>query len=292
MWPRVTIAGALVLVLLLLGLWPGIKGRMEAAEQMTQAEALLGQANGTVAHIQGTVDTQLSAQAEPSVPSVVAEILVARRELLAAQKLIDQAMPHLTNEEQHRASLMKDTAQARLVMIQGAPSILMASVKAVQAKTLGDRAWRLTLLAGNVEARAARNYSAQSASRVESAAVAMQAVTGQLAEARGLYSQAASAFPDAGFERYVAYIDQRRRQAAQLEDSAVAWLGGNRAQAAEDFAAYQVSAAKSAKVLATLPPAPGNATGTAFRKVAGRAADAYDNARQEALRADRALANL
>jgi hypothetical protein len=290
-WPRVAIGGALVLVLLLLGLWPGMKGRMEAAEQLSQAEALLAQAKGTVAHIDKTVATQLSSQAEPSVPTVAAEILVARRELTAASTLIDQAMPHLTTEEQRRASLLKTTAKARLVMIDTAPGILKASVKAVQAKTLGDRAWRLTRLSANLETRAARNYAAQNASKVESAAVAMEVVTGQLAEARRFYSQAASAFPDAGFERFAAYTDQRRRQAGQLQDAATQWLIGNREDATDLFADYETAAAKTAKALAALPPAPGNATGTAFRKVAGRAADAYEKAKQNALRADKVLAN-
>jgi hypothetical protein len=291
MWPRVTIAAALALVLLLLGLWPGMKGRMEAAEQLTQAEALLAQAKGTVAHIDESVATQLSSQAEPSVPSVAADILVARRELTTASKLIDDAMPHLTSEEQQRASLMKTTAKARLVMIDTASSILKASVKAVQAKTIGDRAWRLTRLSANVETRAARNYAAQHASKVESAAVAMVAAMGQLAEARPLYSQAASAFPEAGFERYVAYTDQRRKQVGLLANVTTQWLDGNRDEAADLFADYETAAAKSAKALAALPAAPGNATGTAFRKVAGRAADAYKKAQQDALRADKALAN-
>jgi hypothetical protein len=290
MWPRVTIAGALVLVFLLLGLWPGMKGRMDAAEQLTQAEALLAQAQGTVAHIDKTVATQLSSQAEPSVPSVAAEILVARRELTTASKLIDEATPHLTSEEQHRASLLKTTAKARLVMIDTAPGILKASVKAVQAKTLGDRAWRLTRLSANAETRAAREYAAQSAAKVKSAEVAMDAVTGQLAEARRMYSQAASAFPEAGFERYSAYIDQRRRQAGQLKGAATQWLAGDREAAAGSFADYEASAAKTAKALAALPAAPGNATGTGFRKVAGRAADAYEKAKQDALRADKVLA--
>jgi hypothetical protein len=291
MWPRVTIAGALVLVLLLLGLWPGMKGRMDAAEQLTQAEALLAQAKGTVAHVDETVATQLSSQAEPNVPSVAAEVLVARRELTTASKLIDEAMPHLTSEEQHRAALMKTAVKARLVMIDAAPGILKASVKAVQAKTLGDRAWRFTRLSANVETRAARNFATQKASKVESAAVAMDAATGQLAEARPLYSQAASAFPDAGFERYVAYTDLRRKQVGQLANAAAQWLDGNRDEATDLFAVYKVSAVKSAKALATLPAAPGNATGTAFRKVAGRAADAYDKAKQDALRTDKALAS-
>jgi hypothetical protein len=291
MWPRVTIAAALVLVLLLLGLWPGMKGRMDAAEQLTQAEALLAQAKGTVAHIDETVATQLSSQAEPSVPSVAAEILVARRELTTASKLIDEAMPHLTHEEQHRASLLKTAADARLVMIESAPRILKASVKAVQAKALGDRAWRLTRLSAKVEARAARNYAEQNASKVESAAVAMDAAMGQLAEARPLYSQAASAFPDAGFERYIAYTDQRRKQVGRLADAAMQWLDGNRDEAESIFAGYESSVAKTAKALAALPPAPGNATGTAFRKVAGRASDAYDKAKQDALRTDKVLAN-
>ena len=281
--------GVLALALFLAVFWPVMQGRLNAAKQVDQADALLKQADGTVADIDKIVTAQLAPDAAPGVPSVAAQILVARRELSQASALVSAAMPHLTDAEQRRAALMQTSATARLTMIDRAPVILATSTKAVKAKTLGDQAWHLTTLARDAEVAAARNYNRQSASAVESAAVSVTTIKGRLADARTLYSQAASAFPDAGFDRYVAYVDLKRSETAQLQEAAREWLAGSRPVAALAFKGYRAAATKSAAAAKSLPPAPGNATGDAFRRLAGAASDAYAKAKQQALAADRAL---
>lgn len=289
LWPRLAMAAAIALVFVLLGLWPGIQGRLQAAEQITQAEAMLASARAKVSRIDDTVSTQLSAEAEPRVPSIAAEILVARRELNTTVRLIDEASPHLTKQEKSRAEAMRTAATSRLAMIGVAPGILHASVSAVQAKTIGDRAWALTKAAVRREMQSVRMYESRAASRVESAAITMHTAALQLAEARGLYSQAASASPDAGFEQYLVYVDLRRAQAKRLESAAQRWLAGDAVGAAEAYAEYRSAAGKAAAGLAALPVAPGAATGAGFRKVAGAAVDVYSRERRKALEADKRL---
>ena len=288
-WLWLGLGGLIVLVLFLLVFWPVMQGRLNAGKQVDQAIALLRQAEGTTASVDKTVALQLSPDALPSAPNVAAEILVARRDLGQASRLLDDAMPHLTEEEQHRAALAKAAVQARLATIDNAPAILIASVKAVQAKTLGDRAWKLTLRASANEIEAAHAYELQTASAVETASVAIATIQGELGDARQLYSQAASAFPDAGFERYMSYVDARRSEVALLSQASMLWLGDSRAQAKKTFARYESSLAVSAAALALLPYAPGTATGTAFRKIAGSHADAYAKAKKQADEADKAL---
>ena len=268
---------------------PAMRARSVAAQQLDQANVLLRQADGTADVVDRTVSAQLSAQAAPNVPNVAAEILVARRELAQASKLAKDAEPNLTQDQQNRAQLVQAAANARLAMIDSAPEILIASVKAVQAKSLGDRAWHLTAIASDAEVVAARNYSVQVASKVESAAVSMTTIKRQFEDARDLYSQAASAFPDAGFERYTAYVDLRSSEAAQLEAAALRWLSGDKVAGAIAYARYRTESSQAARAAASLPAAPGNATGVAFRRVAGVAADRYARAKKQALQADKAL---
>ena len=283
------LVGVLALALFVGGFWPVMQARLGAAKQLDQAMALLEQADNTMSGIDKTVTAQLSAEALPGVPNIAAQVLVARRELNQAVALADDATPHLTEDEQSQAKLVREAAKARLTMADSAPTILRASVKAVQAKALADQAWRLTQLATTSEAAAARNYGRQSASAVESASVAVATIQGRLADSRQLYSQAASAFPEAGFDRYIAFTDMKRREVTQLQTAAQQWLDGSRPAAAMSFAAYRASAAKSAAAARLLPQAPGNATGEGFRKVAGAASDAYARAKKQALAAEKAL---
>lgn len=273
-------------------LWPALSAQADARKNLAAASALLAQARSTVSTIDKQVDTQLSTDAAPGVPSTAAETLVARRELRQAVKLADEAAPHLAGSERERAALTKSSASARLVMIDRAPAILVASAKAVRAKTLGDQAWRQMQLASRTETTAASNYGKGTPSGVEAAAVSVNVIKERLGDARRLFSEAASASPEAGFDRYVAYTDSKAKEAAQLGRAATQWLDFERSAAAVTFKQYRAHVARSSAALELLPGAPGYATGEGFRKVAGGAADAYTKAKKQAAQADRALANL
>ncbi len=277
-----------VLVVFMYSAWPVMAARLEAAKQMDQAQALLAQAKPTVDDIDRIVTTQLSARATNGVPDIATRVLIARRDLRAAAALLDDAMPHLTDQEQTRAKQIQTATTARLDMLDNSPAILTTSVKAVTAKTVADEAWLLTQGSSTVESAALTAYKSGKASAIASASASLQRVKGQLADSRLLYSQAATAFPAAGFDRYTAYSDLRIQAVTVLAHGMVAWLQGDVAGAAIDYAVYRRAAKKAADAAATLPAAP-NAPGQGFRRVAGHAADAYAKARQEALNADKAL---
>lgn len=287
-WIGLVGAGIVVLVLFLLVFWPVMARRLEAARQLDQAQARLSQAGGTVTAIDKVVTEQLSPDAAAGVADTAPQILVAQRELNEIVSIVDGALPHLTDDEQKRGGLIRTAAKARLEMISRVPTILAASVKAVASKSFADRAGALTQKASAAEITAASNYGRHTASAVESASVSLARIKGELGDARALYSQAASAFPEAGFARYVAYVDLRRQGVSLLSKAAAEWLKGDSAAAA-DFAVYDRSIGESAVAAKALPSAPGAASAEGFRKVAGFAVDAYAKAKKQALDADKAL---
>jgi hypothetical protein len=287
-WTGLVVAALAVLAVFLYAFWPVMAGRLAAAKQLDQAQALLEQAKPTVDEVDEVVTVQRSTRAAAGAPATAPQILVARRELTRAQALIDDAMPHLTDDEQKRAKLISTATQARLEMIDRAPAILVVSVKAVKAKALVDQAWKATQSASVAETAALANYETGEASSVASAAASLQRIRGQLGDAHTLYSQAASAFPEAGFKRYVKYVDLRNQGAQLLSHGAVAWLEGDQDGASMDLRVYKRTVANATSAAAKLPPAAG-APGQAFRKVAGPAIKAYDTAKQQALEAENAL---
>lgn len=291
-WHRLWFGGIVVLVLFLAAFWPVMAGRLTAAKQLDQASAQLDQARGSMATVDKLVDLQLSADAGENVPDVGPEILVARRELKLSVSLLGQAMPHLTEDEQRRGNLIKISAEQRLVMLDRAPTILKVSVKAVRAKNLADAGWLRSQNASVFEARANAAYQKQTAIGVRSAQDLYSSAAGSLLLAKPLYSQAASAFPEADFGGYATYNKQRIVAVRTAENAAVAWLAGNRTKANTLRSAYSASSAKAAETFKTLPSAPGRTTGAAFARVAGGARDAYVSARSQADIADKMLKNL
>jgi hypothetical protein len=268
--------------------WPVMAGRLDAVKKVDQAQALLDRAKPTVSSIDKLVTAQLSAAAAPGVPDSAPQILVARRDLKQALALVDEAMPHLTEDEQRHATDVRTAARARLDMLDHAPAILVASVKAVKAKALVDQAAQEASAAAIAETAASENYALATASAVESASVSLQRIKGQFGDARQLYAQAAAAFPGGGLERFSAYVDLRIQAVKLFSGATSAWLAGNRPTAAVQFAAYGRQLAKAAASIAGPPSAPA-APGQAFRKVAGSAADAYNKAKKQASDADKAL---
>ena len=287
-WFGLIVAGILALCAFMFLFWPVMAGRLDAVKHVDEAQALLDRAKPTVSSIDKLVTTQLSASAAAGVPDTAPQILVARRDLKEALALVDSAMPHLTEDEQKHATDVRAASKARLDMLDRAPAILVASVKAVKAKTLVDQAWEEARVATIAETSASKNYALATASAVESASVSLQRIKGQLSDARQLYGQAVAAFPGASLERFTSYIDMRSQAVKLFSAAASAWLSGDKAGATADFAAYNRQLAKAAASIASPPAAPA-APGQAFRKVAGSAADAYNKAKKQATDADKAL---
>lgn len=286
-WWSLSAGGATVLVVFMILIWPVMQGRLDAVKQIDQAQALLTQAKGTIAPIDKLVNAQLSPAAAPTVPSVSAETLVARRELGQADRLISTGMPHLTEDEQKRARLLQTAIAARRTMIDRAPAILVASTKAVQAKAIADQGWQLANW--NADTAALNNYDRHVASGVESASVAASVLKGRFAEARDLFSQAASAFPEAGLDRYAACADLKRRAMIALASASTLWLAHNLNAAGTAMSQCQALDDQAKAAFYKLPGAPGFATGQGFRTIAGASVDAYTKAKQQAAAADKAL---
>jgi hypothetical protein len=198
-------------------------------------------------------------------------------------------MPHLTEDEQKRGNLALDVLKARRTMIQTAPTILSASAKAVRAKAIADRGWASTQQASVAETRVVDGWKLQTASAIQTASATIPVIQSELTSARIYYSQATTAFPSAGFERYTAYVDLRRKAITQLGVATKLWLAGSVLQAKAAFALYKVADAKADAAFVKLPYAPGTATGQAFRALAGRAVDEYAKAKQQAADSDKAL---
>jgi hypothetical protein len=288
-WIWLSLAGAGVLALFLLGFWPVMAGRLEAAKQLDQAAALLGQASGTVGIIDKVVVNQLSAEPTQQIPDTAAEAAVARRELKQALALLDDAMPHLTEDEQRRGELVRTAVQARLQMLDSAPAILKTSVRAVRAKELADSTALQIKKADESEAKANTLYDQQTAVGVQDAGVLYGAASESLRLARTSCSQAATAFAEADFSAYIRYIDLRLAALETAKQSTTVWLAGDTAGGALLHKAYESQSKLATAAAKKLPDAPSRVVGDAFKKVAGGSRSAYEKARTQAQDAELAL---
>jgi len=288
-WLWLSAAGAAVLVLFLLAFWPVMAGRLAAAKQLDEAATLLGKASGTVGGIDKLVTDQLSAEPSKQIRDISAESLVARRELKQAQSLLNDAMPHLTEDEQRRGELIRSAAEARLKMLDSAPLILKTSTRAAAAKEFVDSAVAQFKLADQSEKRANALYKQQTALGVRSASDLYALASGSLKIAQSTYSQAATAFPGVDFAGYQSYLDMRRGALKTALLSASVWLDGDVPGGQLLHDAYVAQNKQAVAAAEKLPSAPSRAVGDAFKRVAGRSRDIYEKARTQADNAEKAL---
>lgn len=291
-WTTLLMLGAVALAIAGVFGWRVMGGRLEAARQLDRATLMVERADNTVLACDEVVRAEVSPAIAVRAREVEPRVVPARKELEAALKLIDAAMPRLTDDEQRRATLLKAAAAARIEMLDAAPAILSASIKTAEATPLAADAWVSTLAADKLMDRAVVEYNKLTKAGVQ-ASVTFNAQAEQgLAASRELFSRAATAFPEAGMERYVAYLDQKLKQVALSRKSDAAWMADKTAEANKIIAAYNVEDAKSVALVKQLPVTPSAAIADAYKRIADTATASYFEARTRASDADEASRKL
>lgn len=266
-----------------------VGGGLEAATQLDRATLLVERAGHAVVAVDEVVRTDVSPAIVARAKDVGPRVAPARIELEEALRLVDSAMPRLTDDEQRRATLLKAAAAARVEMLDAAPAILSANIKAADAMPLAIEAWASTLAAGRLADRAVGEYNKLTKPGVQAGATFNAQAEGELAHSRDLFSRAATAFPEARLERYATYLDQKAKQVALLRRAAIAWLAGRFAEANGLIVAYNAQGVTSAATIRQLPATPSVAVADAHKLLADSATATYFAARTKASTADKAF---
>ena len=266
-----------------------VGGRLEAARQLDRATLLVERAGNAVVAIDEVVRADVSPSVAVKARDAGTRVAPARLLLEEALRLADSAMPRLTDDEQRRATLLKDAAAARIEMLDVAPAILAANIKAADALPLATEAWTSLVAAGGLSDRAVAEYNRLTKTGVQASVTFNAQADGGLLNARDLLSRAATAFPEAGVERYDAYVGQKLRQVALLRQADIAWLAGRIAEANTLIAAYNALGVGSAAALKQLPATPSVAVADAYKRLTDLPTAAYFKARTKASTADKAL---
>lgn len=291
---RVAWTALVAMVLVSLGVagilgWRSVSAHLDAAKRLDQATVMVESADRSVIAIDEVIRAELTPAVGRKAREIGPAVVRAKRQLSDALELIDRATPKLNDEERRRADLLRTTAEAKISMLEQAPTILSANVKAAEAQPLAEDAWARTVAADKLADSAVSSYNKLTKAGVQVSAVGNAKAEQGLKQARDLFSQAATAFPEAGMSRYVAYVDQKLVQVAISRQSDAAWLAGRLARANTLIAAYNAADARGVAMAKTLPATPATAIADAYKKAAETATDAYFEARRRASAADQRI---
>ncbi len=291
-WTTIVVVGVLVAIAVVALGWNVVQGRLDAAKKLDRAISLLKQAIPTVGVTDAVVRADVTTATADRASELEPTLGDTRANLLEASALIDQGYSKLTDDERKQATRVQAAALARVQMLDAAPAIFSAMKDAVNAKWFADNGWSRTLAADQLARQSVADYNQHGIANVKNASALSTSATAGFTAARALFSQAASAFPDAKLEVYVAYVDRRLALATIAKQADIVWLAGDAAQANKLLAAYNSGDAAAAAAAAKLPVSPIVAIADAYKVQTAAPMDAYLKARQRAAEADAALKSL
>lgn len=263
--------------------------RLQAARQLDRAIALLKGADETVLDIDEVVRAELSPQTATRALELLADVEDTRADLQEVARLVDGARGRVTDDERRRALLVRSAAVARLSMLEPAEPILAASVKAGNALGPATTGWDLVLAAEKLADTSLAEYNKLTKAAVtKSSSLASQSAEA-FAKARPYFSQAATAFPEAGFDPYVRFVDAKLVLLDLSRQSNALWLKGDIKAANEVVKRYNAQEKLVSRIASEGVVPPGKAIAEKYEALASEPTSRYNKAREAATRADARL---
>lgn len=283
------VVASLVLVAVAVFMYQAIDQRRAAAAKLSQAIDLIETADAVVVQIDGVVREEVTPELAERARGAAGRVAGATEQLEEAVRLIDTAHPDLNDEEREQSALLKETAEARLEMLSHAPAILEYNAKAAEALAPAEQAWDLTLSADKLSDQSVAAYNKLTKAGVQQSSKLNKQAASQLASASALFEQAAIAFPEAGLDRYSAYVASRIKLNKLSQESDVAWLKGDLVKANTLIKTYNEEDKRAVALAKALPTSPRQAIAAAYESGSKEATDLYYDARERATKADESL---
>lgn len=286
---RAWVSWVIVLVLVLGGAAAAyllLSRKAGASSRLDDAFSDVEKADRIVVDVDAVIQEEITTQTAGRAEDVVGRIPDAEKLLKSAVTGALDAKPRLGDEDKADADALVAAARARLDMLKQAPLILQLNVKASNALGPGASAWAKVLEADKLNRSAAAEYNKLTKAGVTSSSALNAKALSALTEARTLFDTAEKAFPEAPFEKYLAYVDARSALVKLSQQSDALWLKGDVAGANKVIATYNIADKKTVEQGKALPVSTEQAIADAYDAAASQATEAYTSARKAAMKAD------
>lgn len=292
----ITIAIVLGIIVVGAGGWYGYQvttERTAARDKLAQATSLLEDADVVVLEIDEVVRAEVNAEVGGQAAQALPKVDTAREDLEAAISMLKASSADLTPVDVERADALVASAAARLSMLEQAKPILEANEAAGSAIDPAKEGWQLALDGEKLADQAVAEYNKLTKTAVSTSATLTAQAEAKLKDGRSKLDVAHKAFPAAGLDVYVAYLDQKLAAVALSKQADAAYIAGENAKANEYSNQYNTKDKQIIELAKKLPASPSAAIAAAYDKQAGAATKSYFQAREQATQADdelRALA--
>lgn len=288
---RVWVIVAVVLGLAAVGAggWYGYRlsaERSAAQQKLSDATRLVESADKVVIEVDEVVRAEVTAEVGAKAAAAKPKVATATSDLEAALTMIDEAKPGLNEADAAHADALAASAEARVRMLEQAAPILDANAAAGEAIGPSETGWTAMLEGEKLADDAVKEYNKLTKDAVSKSASMTVQAEAKFKTAREEFDAAHQAFPAAGLDIYVQYVDLKLAAMAFSKQANAAFLAGDNAKANGYSNQYNTKDKEVVEFAKKLPESPSAAIAAAYESQAGAATTKYFQAREEATKAD------
>lgn len=290
---RMAVAAAIVLAFIALGAggvaaYDSYARREAARDRLQEGIRTLEAADAIVVEVDLVVQAEVTSTLEASANAALGKLPEARSGLQRANALLVEAGKDLEGSESQLASALADAASARADMMVSAEKVLEANAAAASALGSTEGAWKRMLDAERLADQAVTRFNKHTKAGVTESTKLTGEAEAKVREAKGLFSAAATAMPEAGFDRYAAYADAKLKLLALSKQIDALWLKGKVEDSNKRIGPYNDEEKKVVALAKALPPSPARLVADAYAVRTRDPVAEYLEARERAVEADAA----
>lgn len=290
--PRKTASRVIVWALVLLAVaglavagayaWRSLDRVRSAEAELTRASGLLDDAEDDLLTVDEAVQVEISAAVATQTVAAAAlaeEVLADVRE---ASEIIADVLGSLPEERVALARALKDSADARVEMMEIAPAILKADAMAAAAIPHADQAVAEIKAAEDLSARAVVEFNRHTAAGVKASDDYSIQAEARLQAAQSLLTSATASFPGADFAAFSGYVTAKISLVALAKEIDALWLAGDVAGSNTKLDAYNARDAEIVAMAQALPASVRDPIANAYNAATADASKRYFEARERA----------
>lgn len=254
----------------------------DARKDVESAARLLDVAEEDLLVVDGVVQADVSSEIATRATEAVVLASEVATELADAIVMIERGMPDLPEADRPLAQALLDSAEARATMMEEAPAILEAGVKAAHAITHADQALEELKVAEDLSAQASAEFNKHTQVGVRASSDASAKAEQRLGAARSQLASATVEFPTVDYTAFTAYIDAKIALVGMSKEIDQLWLAGKIAESNTKLSAYNARDAEVVAMAKALPGSIRDPIADAYKAETEEAVGRYFTAREKA----------
>lgn len=254
----------------------------EARDGVESAARLLDAAEDDLLVVDRAVQADVSSEIATQAADALVLVSAVATELADATTMIEGAMPGLPEADMPLAGALLQSAEARTVMMEEAPAILEADIKAAHAIELADRALEEIKAAETLSVQATAEFNKHTEAGVRASNDASVKAETHLTAARSLLASATAEFAYADYSAFTAYVDAKIALVGISKEIDKLWLAGKVEESNKRLAAYNARDVEVVAMAKELPESVRDPIADAYKAATDEAVGRYFGARERA----------